>query len=108
MEKNNNNNLDFLSKCYFCGETLGQSDLTILENKEKNNIFHITCQKCKASAIVYFSVNQSGIVSVGVATDLDKQEVKEKFLQPAVSADEVIDAHEFISSYQGNWKNFSK
>jgi len=105
MDKNNNN-LDFLSKCYFCGSPLGQNDLTILENKDKNNTFHITCGKCKASAIVYFSVNQGGVVSVGVATDLDKQEVKEKFLQSAVSADEVIDAHQFISEYQGNWKDF--
>ena len=104
----NNNNLDFLSKCYFCGSPLSQNDLTILENKEKNNTFHITCGDCQSSAIVFFSVNQSGIVSVGVATDLDKSEVKEKFGHNSVSTDEVLDAHQFISSYEGDLKQLLK
>ena len=107
MEKNNNN-LDFLSKCNFCGSLLSQNDLTILENKDKNNTFHITCGKCRASAIVFFSVNQTGIVSVGMATDLDKSEVQGKFRRAAVSADEVLDAHQFISSYQGDLKQLLK
>ena len=104
----NNNNLDFLSKCYFCGSALGKNDLTILENKDKNNTFHITCGHCHTCAIVFFSVNQSGIVSVGVATDLDKSEVREKFLKNAVSADEVIDAHQFISNYNGDLRQLLK
>ena len=74
----NNNNLDFLSKCNFCGSPLGKNNLTILENKDKNNTFHITCGVCQSSAIVFFSASQNGMVSVGVATDLDKNEVKER------------------------------
>lgn len=104
----NNNNLDFLSKCNFCGSSLNQNDLTILENKDKNNTFHITCEKCQASAIVFFSVNQSGVVSVGMATDLDKSEVKGKFKCEAVSVDEVIDAHQFISNHSGDLKQLLK
>jgi len=93
----NNNNLDFLAKCYFCGSALSGKNLISLENKDKKNTFHVTCSKCQTSAIVFFSVNQTGIVSVGMATDLDQNEVKEKFLQKAISADEVIDAHQFIN-----------
>ena len=103
MEKNNNT-LDFLSKCYFCGSPLDDKSLKILENKDKKNTFHVTCGKCQTSAIVFFSVNQAGIMSVGMATDLDQSEVGEKFLQEAISADEVIDAHQFINNYLGNWK----
>jgi len=106
--RKNNNNLDFLSKCYFCGNTLSQNAVTILENKDKNNTFHITCGSCLTSSIVFFSVNQTGIVSVGVATDLNKDEVREKFLREAVSVDEVIDAHQFISSYDGDLKQLLK
>jgi|GEM_PF-2831536 len=95
--KKNKNNLDFLTKCNFCGSQLEPSSLTVLENDGKNNTFHIVCDQCKTAAIVFFSVNQAGMMSVGVATDLDKQEVKEKFLQEAISADEVIEAHQFFS-----------
>jgi len=95
--KKNKNNLDFLAKCNFCGNQLESSDLTILEGSGKNNIFHIVCDHCQSAAIIFFSVNQAGMISVGVATDLDRQEVKEKFLQKAISADEVIEAHQFFS-----------
>jgi len=32
-----------------------------------------------------------------MATDLDKEEARQKFLRSAVTADEVIDAHQLVS-----------
>jgi len=95
--KKNKNNLDFLAKCNFCGSQLEHSSLTILESVGKNNTFHVVCDRCQTAAIIFFSVNQSGMMSVGVATDLDRNEVKEKFLQEAISANEVLEAYQFIS-----------
>lgn len=61
-------------------------------------MLHISCPRCGTAAISIFSRNQSGIVSLGMATDLDKDEVKNKFLRNIISADEVIDMHEFFDS----------
>jgi hypothetical protein len=99
---NKNNNLDFLSRCSFCGSLLEEGNLTVLEEQEHKTVFHISCSHCETALISILSGNQGGIVSLGVATDLDKNEVKNKFSKETISADEVIDAHEFIESGQGN------
>lgn len=100
--KNRNNNLDFLSKCSACGGELGAEALTVLEDGMQKTILHATCPKCQTSSIFFLSNNQAGMVTFGMVTDLDGQEVVSKFSGQAVSTDEVIDAHQFISEYKGD------
>jgi hypothetical protein len=76
--------------------------MTVLEEVDQKTTLHVTCDICHTSAIFFVSNNQAGVLSLGMATDLDKEEVKQKFLRSAVSADEVIDAHQFVSGYVGN------
>lgn len=102
MAKNKKGDLDFLSRCSFCGGVLEQNNLTTLEEQEHKTIFHIFCPHCQTSLISVLFSNQGGIVSLGIATDLDKDEVRNKFSKKTISADEVIDAHEFIKNEQGN------
>lgn len=94
--------IDFLSKCAYCGSEFKADNLTVLEEEEQKTILHVICDKCRTAGIFFISNNQSGVLSLGMATDLDKEEVRQKFLQRAVSADEVIDAHRFVSGYKGN------
>lgn len=96
------NSLDFLSRCSFCGSGLEQNNLTILEEQNRKTVFHVSCSRCGTSSILILSSNQAGIVSLGMATDLDRDEVKSKFSKNTISADEVIDVHEFIESGRDN------
>lgn len=96
------NNLDFLSRCSFCGSGLGQNDLTTLDERERKTVIHISCPHCQTSLISVLFSSQGGIVNLGIATDLDKEEAKSKFSKNTISADEVIDAHEFIENGRGN------
>jgi hypothetical protein len=89
-------NMDFLSKCTFCGADYEADDLTVLEEMEQKTTLHVTCGQCLTAAIFFLSNNQSGIVSLGMATDLDKEEVRQKFSRTVVSADEVIDVHQMV------------
>jgi len=90
--------LDFLSKCSFCNGDFALDSVILLEEKEQKTTVHVTCMRCKTSAIFLVSNNQGGVISLGVVTDLDQAEVKKKFYQGVVSADEVIDAHQLVSS----------
>ncbi len=100
--KHKNSNVDFLSKCSFCGNGFEQEDLVILEDRDQGSAFHVTCAQCNTSTIVFLSSSQSGIISAGIATDLDDREVRSKYSSNAITADEVIDMHQFISRYKGN------
>lgn len=98
--QNKNNNLDFLSKCSFCSGKYKATDLTLLEERQQKTTLHATCGKCHTSSIFFVSNNQAGVLSLGMTTDLDSREVKEKFLRQAVSADEVLNAHQTVSGQE--------
>lgn len=100
--KNRSNNLDFLSKCSFCGGDFSDEGLIVLEEGTQKTILHATCPQCQTSSIFFLTNNQSGIVTLGMVTDLDKDEVVSKFSRQAVNVDEVIDAHRFMSEYKGD------
>jgi len=100
--KNKPHQADFLAKCSVCESSLDPINVVILDEKEQKTTVHVTCSKCKSAAIVFLSNNQTGMVSVGMATDLDSSEVKIKFDREAISADEIIDLHQFVSDDQGN------
>lgn len=93
------NNLDFLLKCSFCGDDFSIENATILDENDQKTTLHATCYNCRTSVIFFLSNNQAGIISLGMATDLDKTEIQDKFFKNAVSADEVIDAHQFFSEH---------
>lgn len=99
--KNKNDNPDLFSKCSVCGENFNQKDFALLENEDHRTVFHTTCSGCDTSFIMMVTSGQSGVVSLGMVTDLDGKEVLEKFKKEAISADEVIDAHQFTS--KGNF-----
>jgi len=95
--KKKTNNLDSLAKCAVCGNSFEANDILLLEEKDQKSTIHATCFKCKSTSMIFLSSTQSGLVSLGVATDLDKNEVKKIFGKEAISVDEVIDAHQFVS-----------
>ncbi|PIP27170.1 MAG: hypothetical protein COX30_03345 [Candidatus Moranbacteria bacterium CG23_combo_of_CG06-09_8_20_14_all_39_10] len=99
---NKANFTDFLAKCAVCEGSLDLANVIVLEEKEQKTTVHVTCPQCNSAAIVFLSNNQTGMVSVGIATDLDGAEVKKLFGSEVISADEIIDLHEFVSSEQGD------
>ena len=90
------NNLEYLTKCPLCNENYNQVEALVLEEKENRTTFHMTCRKCKSAMIVFIVVNQAGIISMGMATDIDKEEAGILFNNEAVSADHVIEMHESL------------
>ena len=96
------NNTDFLAKCSVCDSSLEAERIVVIEEKEQKTTLQVTCSKCHSASIVFLSNNQNGLVSVGMATDLDATEVREKIGQEAISTDELIDLHQFVSGAQAD------
>jgi arginine/lysine/ornithine decarboxylase len=97
MEKKLNHG-DFLAKCSVCDSSLAPGNIVVVDENEQKSTLHVTCLKCNSAAMVFLSSGQGGIVSLGMATDLDADEVKEKMSREAISADEIIDLHQFVLS----------
>lgn len=104
MTNKNHNQLDFMSQCAFCGHHFFRNDWMVLEEAEQKTAFHITCSNCLTSAIIFVSHSATGVVSLGMGTDLNRQEAKNLYSQSAVSADEVIDVHKYLFDSPVGWK----
>lgn len=102
FEFGKDNNADVLSQCAVCRNAFSQEDVTVLEEGENRNTFHVSCFKCKSAAIIFLSSNQSGIVSLGMATDLNSQEAGEMIGRSALDSEDVLNAYRAITGHQGN------
>jgi hypothetical protein len=80
-------------KCSACSYAFNQDGLVILEENQQQSIFHALCPKCKTATLIFLSSNQAGLISLGMATDLNQEEAKIFFGQESVNVDEVIDVH---------------
>jgi hypothetical protein len=94
--KNKKDKLPFFVKCSFCNGSFSPEDLVVLEQSERQTVFHALCAHCHQAIIIFLSFTPGGLVSLGLITDLNREEARRFFGQEAVSADEVIDLHEFI------------
>lgn len=56
--------------------------------------------------MVFVSMGQMGVVSLGILTDLEQSEARTVFLSETVSSDQVIEAHQFLKQYTGGVEIF--
>lgn len=102
FEFGKDHNADVLSQCAVCHNVFSQEDVTVLEEGENRNTFHVNCFKCKSAAIIFLSSNQAGIVSLGMATDLNSHEAGMMIGQKALDSEDVLSAYRVIADHQGN------
>jgi hypothetical protein len=82
--------------CSVCGTNHSRSDIRVLGKLESAWIVRVTCTKCQTAFKLLVVEEEQH------ATVTPVKEEPERPRRPAVSADEVIDAHEFLESYRGD------
>lgn len=90
------NNLEHLTKCPLCRKNYGNFNITILDQKKGKATLHLACEYCQTASLVFVIVNQSGILSLGMVTDVTKEEAKSMMNREAVSVDEVVDVYKYL------------
>jgi hypothetical protein len=89
-------NLDQLAQCYLCGSRYSGKEITILDENQEQATFHLNCSRCGAAIMVFMSFGQSGIVSVGMLTDLNSEEAKNFYKTESITSDQIIEVHEYL------------
>ena len=82
--------------CSVCGSNHSRSDIRVLGKLESAWIVRVTCTSCQTAfkLLVVMEEERAAVTPI--------KEEPERPRRPAVSADEVIDAHEFLETYQGD------
>ena len=97
--------LDYINRCPVCEKTGKYSDVAIVKEEENKTVFHLTCSQCQASMLFFISQNKMGAVSLGMLTDLNKSEAVNFVGKEAISADCVIEVHNFLKNLKGGAEN---
>lgn len=94
-------NLQPLIRCPVCNKKYEPAKMIVLDEDAKRTTLHLTCDDCGASTLVFVSMGQFGVVSLGMLTDLEQNEARKVFQGEAISSDQVIEVHQFLKNYHG-------
>lgn len=86
--------------CSVCGQNHARSDIRVLGKLESAWIVRVTCGKCETSFKLLVVIDDERANVSPVQEPAEHR--KERRRRPAVSLDEVLDAHEFLKGYEGS------
>jgi hypothetical protein len=86
--------------CSVCGQNHARSDIRVLGKLESAWIIRVTCSKCNTSFKLLVVIDEEH-ANVSPVQESPASRRAERRRRPAVSLDEVLDAHEFLKGYEG-------
>jgi hypothetical protein len=86
--------------CSVCGQNHARSDIRVLGKLESAWIVRVTCSKCDTSFKLLVVIDEER-ANVSPVQESAAARRPERRRRPAVSLDEVLDAHEFLKGYDG-------
>lgn len=96
--------LKLLSFCPICEARSQAMNARLIGVQEETHLLHVQCKKCKHSVLAMVALNQTGVSSLGLLTDLSYEDVLRCTSQEQVTVNDVIEIHEYLeSSKWGEW-----
>ncbi len=84
--------------CNVCGTNHSRSEISVLGKREGGWVVRVTCSKCQTAITLLVFVGDKG----EEPTKPVRAAVPRRPRRPAVTLDEVLDAHELLESYTGD------
>lgn len=102
--------LSFILHCPVCGNKYSADQTSVIESREGDRYgsatmqVHTDCERCKSSVVFNISVEGPEIFSVGMVTDLTSTDAKKFRDKGYITTDEVIEFHDFLETFDGNFE----
>ena len=91
--------------CNVCGQNHSKSDIRVLGRLESAWIVRVTCSRCQTSFKLLVVVDEAlAAVAEAKPVPAGTASRRTRDRRVSVSADEVLDAHEFLRTYGGDIK----
>ncbi len=94
-------------KCGVCGQRYESSNISVLGHRESLWFLNVFCSHCRSYGLIAAVIR--GGKAVEVVTDLSEEEYARFSQGSRVGADDVLDIHDFLKSFNGDFiRLFSK
>ncbi len=88
-------------KCDTCGKHYESVDVEILGHRNELWFFRVNCSSCRTACLIAASVKESALADA--INDLTTSELREVSAAETVGADDVIDMHNFLKDFDGDF-----
>lgn len=105
------NLLGVMLRCPVCGHKTNLETMSILESEqveatgEGHMLIHADCQKCHGNVMFDIGVRGPELMSSATVTDLTLVEMQRLLELPPISVDEVLDMHNEVREFAGDFVN---
>lgn len=102
--------LSVILHCPVCSNKYNAEQTSIIESKEAEKydrssiLVHTDCERCKSSVLFNISLDGPEIFSVGMVTDLNSADLSKFRDSNFISLDEVIEFHDFLEEFNGDFE----
>ena len=96
----NGDTFKMLSYCPLCNKEHPSSDANMLGIEGDMCVWHVRCRFCSNAMLALILKNKDLVSSVGIVTDLSCDDISRITNQSSVSLDDVLRAHQAMSSSQ--------
>jgi len=94
--------LRVLTACPFCNTHYSIRAARVLAQKDDAHVVHIECRNCGGSIVaLVLSGGGVGLQSIGVVTDLTRDEVVKYSSSTTVTSDDLLSLHQFLADHHG-------
>jgi len=90
--------LNVISRCPVCGSVYNTQKARLFAQKEKAQMIHFACENCQGNFIAMVMSMNHGLSTIGLVSDLDFEDAKNKITLPEITLDEVIGYHNDIQN----------
>jgi hypothetical protein len=98
-------------RCPICGHRYNLEQTQIIDSKEAkpsmgaNLLVHTDCERCRSSVVFSIAVDGPEVFSIGMVTDLTSTDTSKFKNSRSLSADDVIAVHQFLETFDGDFRS---
>ena len=88
-------------QCAVCGEYYEQEDVRVISQQEGLWVITVTCESCHTQGLVFAMVKEGEVPEI--ISELTSSEWATFEKMPQISVDDVLDIHELLRDFEGDF-----
>ncbi len=80
-----------VSRCPLCNASYRMEDAQVVETNEDSSMVYVECARCKSSIVAVVAMSGMGMVSLGMVTDMTREDVERFRAAPSMSGNELLE-----------------
>jgi len=85
-----------ISECPLCNASFFPEEVAVISEDNRTQLLHATCNQCSSSVVILLLLGDTGIGSVGLITDLTREDVVRFKRGDLIDADDVLGLHQVL------------